>query len=426
MDDQDLSPQQRAAFEAVVAGRNVFLTGPAGTGKTFTLNKIIAWAKERELKYAVTGTTGTAALLVRGRTLHSFLGIGLGTREASELVKQVKSKKADVYRQLQALELLIVDEVSMMSNHFFVKVSQYLSILRECDAPFGGVQLLLCGDFCQLPPVEPDYAFLCDEWDRCEFHTAHLTRSFRQQGDEAFLGLLNDLRWARVTAEHARTLRGLLSKAPPGDDVIPTRLFALNRDVDRINDEHLSELIKQGRPTGRYSTVTNCAEARSWSEMVHLPESLVVCEGCQVVLTRNMPHLSPSLVNGSRGVVVSVSSPQGPRVRFRSGETVIIPSVMVELDERKRLLKHERMVTTPTVSYVPIKLAYALTMHKSQGMTLDAVEIDLGPSVFTAGQAYTALSRARDLDSVWLTNFVPRSFMTDPEVVAFYRKLESP
>ncbi len=416
--------KQQAAFDAVTRGLNVFLTGPAGTGKTFTLNEIIKWAKEQSLRYAVTATTGCAALLVGGRTLHSFLGIGLATKGAQELVDFVKKKKPEVFATLQDLQLLIIDEISMLNNHLFVKVSEYLSILRGDAAPFGGVQLVLCGDFCQLPPVEPDFAFLCDEWDRCGFHVAHLTESFRQQDDVSFQRMLSDLRWARVKPEHARELRTLMSKPPPENDVVPTRLFALNRDVDRINEENLNMLLKEGRPSATYTTVANCTEAKDWATAVNLPEKLVLCEGCQVVLTRNLPHISPSLVNGARGVVVNLRSSHNPIVKFRNGESVGIPCVTAELDERKRLLKHDSAVKVPTVTYWPLKLAYALTMHKSQGMTLDAVEIDLGPSVFTAGQAYTALSRARDLGSVWLTNFVPRSFKTDPEVVAFYSGLE--
>lgn len=409
---------QSHALNLVATGRNIFLTGPAGTGKTYTIRSIITRAHQHGWAHGVTATTGAAALLIGGTTLHSFLGIGLAAKDAADLATSVASKK-QVLARIKALRLLIIDEISMMSNVLFTKVSALLSILRKNDAPFGGVQLVLCGDFCQLPPVEPDYAFLCDEWDRCNFEVVHLTESFRHDADPAFQSVLEGARWSSLVPEHIDALRALTRRGAAPNGIQPTRLFALNKDVDRINDTELKALIDKGAKTKDYATRHSSKEAESWADACNVPRSLRLAVGAQVVLTRNLDP-EAGLVNGSRGVVVDLLE-EGPVVRFTCGVVSPIASVVAEMEDGTK--SHLRAnQAKPYIAYTPIRLAYALTMHKSQGMTLDAVEIDLGTSVFSPGQAYTALSRARSLDSVWLSRFTPHSFKTDPEVVAFYEK----
>ncbi len=409
---------QQDAIDHVKAGRNVFLTGPAGTGKSFALREIIKWATESSIPFGVTASTGSAALLLGGRTLHSYLGIGLGKGEVQDLVRRMLAKKdMNMVRNLQTVRLLIIDEISMINNDLFDKVSKYLCVLRKDSRPFGGVQIVLCGDFFQLPPVEPDYAFLCDEWDRCDLAVCMLQHSFRQESDTVFGSMLMELRWARVSNDHRRLLSALLEREPPEEGIVPTRLFALNRDVDRINQMEYEELKKDGRPTATYETTYSCNDAREWASTCNVPHELELCVGAQVVLTRNL-NQQERLVNGSRGVVVSLANPDGPVVRFRNGYATVVAHVTAELEEKTKLLRSVK----PMVTYMPLRLAYALTIHKSQGMTLDAVTIDLGNSVFSPGQAYTALSRAKNLESVWLLKFSASAFKIDNEVAQFYSK----
>jgi ATP-dependent DNA helicase PIF1 len=413
--DASMNEKQNMVLHMIQEGKNVFLTGPAGTGKTFTIRKVIQWLKTQDIHFGITATTGSAALLIGGRTLHSYLGIGINKKTSTEMAKYMRK---DVKNKLKALDFLIIDEISMLNNEMFVDISHLLCIIKGNTEPFGGVQVLLCGDFCQLPPVEPDYAFMCEEWERAGLTTITLTQSYRQGDDLAFFQMLQRLRFAKPSREDISSLRSRVNLSYDDQDINPTRLYALNRDVEKINIHAYNGLVEQGRRNMAYKSTYTNKEAKDWAEACGIPEVVYLCEGCQVVLTRNLDS-EAGLVNGSRGVVVSVGS-EGPFVRFLNNRTVQIGFATAEM-EQKNLLAANQKVNPVTVDYMPIRLAYALTIHKSQGMTLDAVEIDLGYSIFSPGQAYTALSRAKNLDSVWITKFTPASFKTDQEVLRFYQ-----
>jgi ATP-dependent DNA helicase PIF1 len=413
--DASMNEKQNMVLNMIQEGKNVFLTGPAGTGKTFTIRKVIEWLKTQDIHFGITATTGSAALLIGGRTLHSYLGIGINKKTSTEMAKYMRK---DVKNKLKVLDFLIIDEISMLNNEMFVDISHLLCIIKGNTEPFGGVQVLLCGDFCQLPPVEPDYAFMCEEWERAGLTTITLTQSYRQGDDLAFFQMLQRLRFAKPSREDIASLRSRVNLSYDDQDINPTRLYALNRDVEKINIHAYNGLVEQGRRNMAYKSTYTNKEARDWADACGIPEVVYLCEGCQVVLTRNLDS-EAGLVNGSRGVVVSVGS-EGPFVRFLNNRTVQIGFATAEM-EQKNLLAANQKVNPVTVDYMPIRLAYALTIHKSQGMTLDAVEIDLGYSIFSPGQAYTALSRAKNLDSVWITKFTPSSFKTDQEVLRFYQ-----
>ena len=413
--DSSMNEKQNMVLNMIQEGKNVFLTGPAGTGKTFTIRKVIQWLKTQDIHFGITATTGSAALLIGGRTLHSYLGIGINKKTSTEMAKYMRK---DVKNKLKVLDFLIIDEISMLNNEMFVDISHLLCIIKGNTEPFGGVQVLLCGDFCQLPPVEPDYAFMCEEWERAGLTTITLTQSYRQGDDLAFFQMLQRLRFAKPSREDISSLRSRVNLSYDDQDINPTRLYALNRDVEKINIHAYNGLVEQGRRNMAYKSTYTNKEARDWADACGIPEVVYLCEGCQVVLTRNLDS-EAGLVNGSRGVVVSVGS-EGPFVRFLNNRTVQIGFATAEM-EQKNLLASNQKVNPVTVDYMPIRLAYALTIHKSQGMTLDAVEIDLGYSIFSPGQAYTALSRAKNLDSVWITKFTPSSFKTDQEVLRFYQ-----
>ena len=422
MSCEDLNEDQNMALEYVKAGKNVFLTGPAGTGKTFTLNKIIEWAKEKK-NMAVTATTGCAAILIGGQTLHSYLMIGLGKKSAEVLYKYMD---AYTVNRLKKLNFLIIDEISMLNNDMFTKVSHLFCMIKRSREPFGGMQVLVSGDFCQLPPVEPDYAFLSEEWNRTDFKMVYLTQSFRQIGDTRLFELLQRARWGKPSQEDIDILYDIRDNPPDDGEIKPTKLYSLNADVDRVNLTEYQKLVNEGCESMDYSSKYSCNEAKEWADSCNVPGIVRVCEGCQVVLTRNL-DAEDGLVNGSRGIVLKVEK-DGPIVKFKNGITLKIgyakdvvedhkPKKEKE-DEKKGLKDGEK---SAVIFYLPLRLAYALTIHKSQGMTLDCVEIDLGPSIFSPGQAYTALSRAKNLKSIYLTRFIPSSFKTDPEVVRFYR-----
>jgi len=408
--DTRLNTDQQKAIDVLESGANLFLTGPPGTGKSYTIIHILSQCHQANRCVAITALTGAAAVLLRGFTLHSFLGIGLGKGTSEYLAGQIKSQRK---KKIKRLDLLIIDEISMMDTVLLEKVSEVMSIVRDNTQPFGGVQVILCGDFCQLPPVQGSYCFLSPEWTRAQSIKVELTRNHRQENDMTLQDMLLELRWGRCSKETAAKLASLRTTVFP-EGIEPTRLYSLRADTDAINESEFAKLVVASGDTAKEfnpdfpSDPMSQIKAVNWCKSMGTPLILPIVPAAQVVLTYNMDQ-NKGLVNGSRGVVVSVHHPTHVVVRFINGVTTDV-SYQTQVDgENKNIW----------ISYLPLKLAYALTIHKSQGMTLDAMEVDLGSSIFECGQAYTALSRAKSLESVRVVDIKPSSFRTDPRVIKF-------
>ena len=399
----DPTEEQRNALSAVRTGRDVLITGPAGTGKSFTVQLILDWARGAGKDAAVTATTGAAAALVGGRTLHAFLGIGTGSRPLSDLVWQARYRAKNALARVLAMDVLVIDEVSMLGDELFDKVIAYITTLRGPGRPF---QLILTGDFCQLPPVEGAFAFKAASWIRRAPTVVQLTRLLRQDGDAPFQAMLMRLRWSNVTPEDLATLRALRNTTFPAG-IEPTRLFALNAQVDRVNSEAISALLAAGAASRTYTRQARGEDAKRWADAVGVPDRIVLAVGAQVMVTRNLQD--QGLYNGMRGVVVALL-PDAVAIRRIDGTCFTLQRVSIACE------------TEPTLAAmaIPLRLAYAISIHKSQGVTLDALEVDLGRSVFEAGQAYVALSRARNIASVRVLDVDPGAFRVHPEVVSFY------
>jgi ATP-dependent exoDNAse (exonuclease V) alpha subunit len=405
-----MNTEQRKAYELFQQGHNVLLTGSAGTGKSFTLKHIIEWEKANNRHIGITASTGLAAYLIKGRTIHSFLRLGLGKDSASKLVQSMKTHNKLVYKKAQQLNSLIIDEVSMLNAEFLDKLSEVLGLIRGNTQPFGGVQMLLCGDFCQLPPVSGDYCFLGEAWKKADMHVVVLKELVRQDGDELFKKILESLRYGKCDKRIYNTLRELKNTVFE-NGVQPTRLYSLNVNVDKINNEEYEKLKESGKEHRDFKTIYSSHQStRTWADTLKIPETLEVCVGSQVVVTWNT-DAENNIVNGTRGVVTGFDV-NGVTIRLINGRTVTISRTTVTCEDNDKI----------TVSFMPLRLAYALTIHKSQGMTLDAVEMDLGKSIFEYGQAYTALSRAKSLKSVKLVAVDKNSFKTHPCVLEFYEK----
>jgi ATP-dependent DNA helicase PIF1 len=348
--------------------------------------------------------------LIGGRTIHSCLGIGLAKKNARELADVVTRTKPHIVSRIRNLTLLILDEISLIDNDLFAKISEFLSILRKNSKPFGGIQLLLSGDFCQIKPVQGKYCFSSPEWERAQIKTIVLEKSIRHDKDDLFKMILNELRWGKCSKETKDILKRCKKTVFP-DGIVPTQLYSVNVDVDEINTRQFDDLLNKGAQKHTYKIMHSPSfGSKAWSASLKIPEAVDLCVGAQVVLTWNVDQ-DAGVINGSRGVVTNITS-QGPKVKFVNGSEVLV----------KRVQICEESNPESWVMFMPLKLAYALTIHKSQGMTLDAVIVDLGDNIFEYGQAYTALSRVRDLNSVKIVRLKSTAFKTHPDVVKFYQK----
>ena len=409
-----LNHEQESALNHFKAGKNIFLTGPAGTGKSVTLSKIREYCNLAKIELGITATTGTAAFLINGKTVHSYLGIGLATESAEYIYNHVRHKLSHIPKKLRKIKALIIDEISMLDANLLDKISEYLKLVCKNEKPFGGIQVVLTGDFCQLAPVSGEYAFKSYVWSELNLKTIYLTKLIRQDGDLKFQKILSDARYGYSSAESYKTLSSLSTKE--FGEIKPTILYPRNFDVDKINKLESEKLINSGAKNESYKIEYPISRSKDksarWAKSLDIPETVSFCVGDQVVVTANIDQDS-GIVNGTRGIIIDVNP--------------IFVTIRKTNDVKIEIRYHETTNTEDTdlkLRFMPLKLAYALSIHKSQGMTLDAIEVDIGPKIFAAGQAYTALSRAQNLDSVKVKFIAQKSFIVDPEVLKFYKKIE--
>lgn len=436
MGDEVVEDLYRTLFEEE---RNVFLTGMGGTGKTYVINRLIELCLERGVKVTPTSTTGCSAInILYGRTLHSALGIGLARESAPVLARQIlmnKQKKAAWLRRL-----LIIDECSMLSGELLDKleeVARALVPVYRQERVFGGIRLLLVGDMLQLPPVTGDYIFTSPTWRDLNLKTVRLTVPQRFS-DEKFFRLLARVRVGLQTERDVKKLKSrhqaYIDQKHLESDILPTTLFGRKVDVESYNMERLDALegktygftgkdsvfvrnvdvleMERDQVKAESSTLTEVPGVLSADEIIILddlaPRRIILKVGAQVMLTRNL-NLEQKLVNGSRGVVRDVINGQ-VLVEFADGVQQLIEKVSFDKVVGKR-----RYVR----SQVPLILAWALSIHKSQSATIDSIIVDLGSGIFAPGQAYVALSRVRNLKGLYLSNFQPKSLIVDEKAVSF-------
>jgi ATP-dependent DNA helicase PIF1 len=403
-----MNPLQQAVLEVVKKGNNVFVTGPAGCGKSYVIENIVRYALSNEQRFGVTATSAAAAILIGGRTIHSFLGIGLARKDASSLADVTFRKAKHIVKRLRSLQLLIIDEISMMSDELFDKIDAYLRIIRQQDHPFGGVQLVLSGDFAQLPPVEGDFCFHSRAWESACLEIHYLSINMRQINDLIFQSLLSRAREGMLSPEDHDMLLSLKTTIFP-PHIVPTRLYSKRVDVESINKKCIDLLIKKGASVVTFQTQYACEKSKQWANSQRILDKVDICEGAQVVITWNI-DVDNNIVNGTRGVVTRIGATHVV-VKVVDGSHHIVEMRRHEDEDNKSLW----------VYYLPVEPAYAVTCHRAQGMTLDAVEIDVGTSIFEYGQAYVALSRARSLNAVKILDVTKKAFRMHPDVKKFYK-----
>ena len=475
----ELTADQLSIAQRVINGESIFLTGPAGSGKSYLFRYLIQELKKKfpqDESIAITAPTGIAAINVNGQTIHSWAGVGLGKGDVDKLVAKV-NKSNKVFSRWSNVKVLLIDEVSMLSSDLFQKLAMVGARVRNRPISFGGIQLVCCGDFFQLPPVGlgkwADFCFKTDAWSKMEMATCALTQVIRQSGDTKFVSILNELRIGHVNQNARDLFRAchINNKPFPKDGIIPTKLFCTNRDVDSENATRLQTLKTQAMlfsaydeldiPTANGDATEKEIKLLQEAANAKVPFDLTLKVGAQIVLLRN---LRSDLVNGSRGKIIgwqdisvefskninkrqktttdSSSStsneyeilwsgrdnqPNGrllqmltassepvlsPIIQFSNGRVVTIPpfEFFIGLGSKGSVIRLQ----------LPLKLAWALTVHKSQGMTLSRCMIQASDA-FECGQVYVAISRCVSTEGLWICGgeITEKCVKAHPDVLNF-------
>ncbi len=413
-----LTEDQQIAYQLMVSGANVFITGLSGSGKSTVIKKFVEDFKNKKNIY-VTSTTGVSALLIKGRTIHSFAGIGLGTADKLRLCDKIISNKK-AYKRWKRVNVLIIDEVSMLSPQLFEKLEYIARDMRSNNKPFGGIQLILSGDFCQLPCVDnPDFCFECDAWAKCVTNTIYLRQIMRQL-DTGFQTILNDVRMGKLCEDSKQKLQSRVGVKLHNElGIEPTKIFPTNAQSAKVNEAELMKLYKNGH-VNSYEMNIECENDDIKEKFLRnsvVEETVTLCEGAQVMLLFNM-DIDSELVNGSRGVVTGFTKEDSlPIVKFLNGFETIIPYNVWDVEEDGIVILR--------ACQIPLKVAYAVTIHKIQGCTLDYAEMDLS-NIFEYGQAYVALSRVKKLENLSLVNIDFNKIKCNPKAKEYYSSIINP
>jgi ATP-dependent DNA helicase PIF1 len=442
-----LSEEQQRVYELYKKGNNLFVTGSGGTGKSMLIKHIYNDAMASNKNIKVCATTGRAAILLdcKASTIHSWSGIGLARGDALSIAMRVmenKKKKAN----WTCVDILIVDEVSMLSSKLFDILNHIGKATRKSSSPFGGIQVLFFGDFYQLPPVssnkdgcedpaESMFCFESKEWFSVFPRENHiiLTKVFRQSC-EIYANILNKLRVGVITKKGLSYLNQRVGLNTSELEIKPTKMFPVKRDVETINNDCLrmldtepctfmlqrvdiSELCVSSKQMQLYNKLQMTDIEREYDYLeknINAEKRLELKNGAQVMCIVNLDMESDKpICNGSVGIVVDVLKDKGVIVKFSNGT--------------QRLVGHHfwksELNEAISVKQIPLILAWAITIHKSQGATLDCAEIDAGNNIFEAGQTYVALSRVKSLDGLYLSSFDLTKIKVNKKARTFYQSL---
>lgn len=436
--------KQIEAIEIIMGGHNVFLTGAAGSGKTWVLNECIEKLTESGKDVAVTATTGIAATHINGSTIHSWSRIMI--RDASDLadddvIEHIVERDKHARKNILRCDVLIIDEISMMHAYQLDAVDKICKGIKRSTRPFGGIQIILSGDFFQLPPVvkngkRKNYAFEAQTWIKSNIKICYLEEQYRQL-DKEFISVLNEIRENTVSATSKKLLDSRYN-APLANVSKPLKLYPLNQDIDVMNS---NELAKINKPENTYimDSFGDPNIVESLKRGCIAKEELSLKVGTPVLFIKN--NRNEGYINGTQGIVIGFTEPDPDSEDFDEDadeyykEYPIVKTIdgkIIEAyPESWKVTRHEktegfdeygdtvikvREVTVASVTQIPLILGWALTVHKSQGMSLDCVEMDLS-RVFEEGMGYVALSRVRTLAGIRLLGMNQIALRVNPEII---------
>lgn len=407
----------RAISEDLRSGNNVLLMGPGGCGKSYTIQRLYYESKQRGVVVNLTALTGIAAFNIGGSTLHRFAGLGVQELPLPVLINKIRKYSSNIKRWNKC-RILIIDEISMMGRKLLEKVDYIARKIRYIDKPFGGIQLVLVGDLLQLPPVNDEWCFKSPLWKDLRLKVHHLTTPFRYR-DTTFFDLLCRIRMGKPSEEDLSILTERHRVYFDADfdkmTIKPTILFSTKVNVRDHNTRELAKLsgksivvqaedrlVKGNGDLNHHKTVFDGS----------VPERVELKVGAQVMLIFNL-DVENGLMNGSRGVVTRILGADTVEVEFRSGRKTIKPIIWEHETEEIKVSRRQ----------LPLVLAYSMTIHKSQSSSLDCCVMDLGDSIFAPGMAYVALSRVRSLEGLYISDFAPKSIISDKEALSFTQAL---
>jgi ATP-dependent DNA helicase PIF1 len=437
-----LSNEQECAFQRFKNGENLFISGQAGTGKTFLIKRMVQYLQENGTKYHICAMTGTAALLLNcdATTLHSWAGIGLCNGDRTKIIKSALKKRKKIINWLYP-KVLIIDEVSMMSLKVFEIIETIARKARLNNQPFGNIQIIFTGDFYQLPPVEtfgePDTKSFCFEsplWNTVFKRENHIElKTIFRQLDPIYKSILSEIRTGTISEENIKILEKCKENRL-NNDCIPTKIFPVRSKVDYINRLEFDKLkeqefvfefvvrkncetyIETNTPVPKeilssYCVLTEEEQNNELQQLIlnsNYQQILRLKKGAVVMCIANI-DIEQGICNGSQGIVIDILE-NTPVIKFYNGIIRKIPPFYRQNEEYPNI----------AIGQIPLILAWAVTIHKTQGATLNMAEIDIGSSIFEYGQTYVALSRIKTLDGLYIKNFNPSKIKANDIVKRFY------
>jgi ATP-dependent exoDNAse (exonuclease V) alpha subunit len=399
---------QKQALDILKLGHNVFLTGAAGSGKTYILNQYIKYLKTNHVEVGITASTGIAATHMNGKTIHSWAHIGIKDQLTPADLNYIANRE-DYKTKILNTKVLIIDEVSMLHDFRLDMVNQVLQKIHQNDLPFGGIQLVLCGDLFQLPPISAyglDVKYINDSviWDKMDIWVCYLTEQHRQDNGD-FLQLLDEIRANEVSDYSIEKLKARINTEIKLN-IASTKLYTHNVDVDSINNRELAKLSSKDH-VYYMSSQGDKNLVKTLSDNCLAPSELHLKQGAVVMFVQN--NFTKGYVNGTLGEVIGFAKQtEFPMVRTLDNKVITAIPASWSIEEGDELIAE--------IAQIPLRLAWAITIHKSQGMTLDAAQIDLSKA-FVSGMGYVALSRVKSLEGIKLLGINSRALSINPQVI---------